>query len=388
MNIMIMSDLVPAASGNCAYTEGNLEALIDSEMLDKILHADLNIVNLECPLTVQPRPISKWGSCLKADPECIQLLKRIPNLLVNLANNHINDYGEEGIRDTIELLEKYDIPYVGISEGEKEQVGKIVCIGNQRVGVYSCTEHEFSVAERGKMGAVPFSGGEDIFKLQDLATECDYLIVLYHGGIEFYPYPTPQMQKNLRTYVKAGADLVVCQHSHCIGCLEEYENGTIIYGQGNFLFAPREEVEENIADHEMWKKGVLIEVSLPKKRLDYHFYEKENEVLVLKEHDQEYQNMLARSEVIKDEKAVTELFQQYCRRHASYMSIFKKSYMGQKTPLKTRIKQALKILCGRAEQGDHEYLRIHNYLSCEAHIELLRENSHLKIEEVFKSEGE
>ena len=70
------------------------------------------------------------------------------------------------------------------------------------------------------------------------------------------------------------------------------------------------------------------------------------------------------------------------------MSIFKKSYMGQKTPLKTRIKQALKILCGRAEQGDHEYLRIHNYLSCEAHIELLRENSHLKIEEVFKSEGE
>lgn len=388
MNILIMSDLVPAADENCAYTTGDLESLLDEKLLDKILHADCNIVNLECPLTEQIEPIPKWGSCLKASPDCIRVLEKIPNLLVNLANNHINDYGEQGIRDTVALLEKKGIPYVGLRGEGVEQIEKVICVGDQKVGIFSCAEHEFSVAEGEKPGAVPCSIGDDIFRLQRLSVECDYVIVLYHGGIEFYPYPTPQMQKNMRNYIRAGADLIICQHSHCIGCIENYENGTIVYGQGNFLFAHRNEVQENIADSEMWKHGMLIEVVLREKRLDYHFYETKNEMLVLKDHDPEYKRMLARSEAVKNETMVKELFTQYCRQHVSYMSIFKKNYGSQQNSLRLRIKQAIKILCGKAEVGDDEYLRIYDYLLCEAHIELLRKNSHLKIEEVFTNEGE
>lgn len=60
-------------------------------------------------------------------------------------------------------------------------------------------------------------------------------------------------KKTCRKLVEKGADLVVCQHSHCIGCREEYLQGTIVYGQGNFLF----DDEEN----EYWQTSLLIMIS-------------------------------------------------------------------------------------------------------------------------------
>lgn len=60
--------------------------------------------------------------------------------------------------------------------------------------------------------------------------------------------------KKCRKIVEKGADLVVCQHSHCIGCMEEYDKGTIIYGQGNFLFDDSESI--------FWRTSLLLKIDL------------------------------------------------------------------------------------------------------------------------------
>lgn len=60
--------------------------------------------------------------------------------------------------------------------------------------------------------------------------------MLYHGGKEYYRYSSPNLQKTCRKMTEKGADLVLCQHSHCIGSYEEYNDSTILYGQGNFIF--------------------------------------------------------------------------------------------------------------------------------------------------------
>ena len=52
--------------------------------------------------------------------------------------------------------------------------------------------------------------------------------------------------------MEKGADLVICQHSHCIGCKEEYQQKTIVYGQGNFHFTKR--------DNEFWNSGLLVQI--------------------------------------------------------------------------------------------------------------------------------
>ena len=77
---------------------------------------------------------------------------------------------------------------------------------------------------------------ESLDHIQNLKDQCDYVIVLYHGGKEHYRYPSPYLQRVARKMVEKGADLVVCQHSHCIGCYEKYKDSMIIYDQGNFIF--------------------------------------------------------------------------------------------------------------------------------------------------------
>ena len=217
MKINVLSDIVPPESEKNLFTEGKIEELMDDDLWEKIAEADFNIVNLECPLTKAAIPMKKWGSSIKAAPECVNLLKRIPNLLVNLANNHIRDYGDSGLLETLRILEENQISYVGAGKDSNSLVKSVILNGKDaRAAVYACAEHEFSIAGEKNAGANPFALEDIIFELQHLSQENDFLIVLYHGGVEFYPYPTPQMRKNLQALVKAGADLVVCQHNHCI----------------------------------------------------------------------------------------------------------------------------------------------------------------------------
>ena len=59
---------------------------------------------------------------------------------------------------------------------------------------------------------------------------CDFIIAIYHEVKEYYRYPSSYLQKVCRKIIDYGADIIVCQHSNCIGCYENYSKGEIIYG--------------------------------------------------------------------------------------------------------------------------------------------------------------
>jgi poly-gamma-glutamate synthesis protein (capsule biosynthesis protein) len=80
-------------------------------------------------------------------------------------------------------------------------------------------------------------------------------VVLIHGGNEYYRYPRPSLQQACRYLVELGADLVVCQHSHIVGCYEEYRGRPIVYGQGNFIFDGDDEPT-------FWYEGLLVSLDL------------------------------------------------------------------------------------------------------------------------------
>lgn len=128
----------------------------------------------------------------------------------------------------------------------------IIELDGLKIGIYACAEHEFSIATENASGANPFDPLESLDHVQGLSDKCDYVIVLYHGGKEHYRYPSPYLQKACRKMAEKGADLVVCQHSHCIGCFEEYEKSTIIYGQGNFIF--------DHSESEFWQTSLLVKI--------------------------------------------------------------------------------------------------------------------------------
>lgn len=92
-----------------------------------------------------------------------------------------------------------------------------------KAGVYACAEHELSIIFEKTPTTSPFIPLCRLDHIADLKQKFDYVIVLYHGGKEHYRYPSPNLQKACRKMVDKGADLVVCQHNHCIGCKEKHK---------------------------------------------------------------------------------------------------------------------------------------------------------------------
>ncbi len=256
MKLLIGADLVPTNANLSAYQSGDLTAVIDPALLDLLKDADYRIFDLECPLTDGGTPIGKCGPSLKAPVSAVCGLKALGADFVTLANNHILDYGEQGLEDTFRTLTDAQIAYAGAGKGEAKSSSHTFTKDGLTLGVYCCTEHEFSVTSPDCKGAVPYDPADSTKEIARLKETCDRVIVLYHGGKEMWQYPTPLLRERCQRLARAGADLVVCQHSHCVGCRETVGDCTVLYGQGNFHFDLPDEQSE------LWCTALLFAVEL------------------------------------------------------------------------------------------------------------------------------
>lgn len=254
VHILIGADLVPTPSNFREFQEADLGALAGTELTELLWEADFRIFNLETPLTDEQHPIAKCGPNLSAPTAAVRGIRAFRPSLLTLANNHILDQGAAGLASTMCVLRRHQIPFVGAGKDLAEAAKpRILQKNGLKIGVYACAEHEFSIAGEQKPGANPYDPLECYDHVTALKSLCDYVIVLYHGGKEYYRYPSPQLQKYCRKFIEKGAALVVCQHSHCIGCREHYRNGQIVYGQGNFLF--------DHSEHECWQTSILLDAA-------------------------------------------------------------------------------------------------------------------------------
>lgn len=368
MSIVIGADLVPTKSNVELFEKGDIDTLIGSELKDIILNADYRIFNLEIPLTDESNPIKKCGPNLIAPTKCISAYKAMNIDLLTLANNHILDQGKKGLESSIETLKSAGISYVGVGDSIKDaSKPKIICCNGKKIGIYACVEHEFTVATETDSGANPIDLLETPDHIVELKKQCDYVIVLYHGGKEQYRYPSLNLHKTCRKLVEKGADLVICQHSHCIGCKEEYLQGTIVYGQGNFLF----DDEEN----EYWQTSLLIMLSSDFEVKYIPLKKTGNSVRLAK--GAEAENILEqfniRSEEILDSDKV---YQHYSELADQYKNHYLFSVMKIKRGLLYRIINKLtkgsldKNIINKAFNSMYRY-ELENYVECEAHRELL-----------------
>ena len=255
MKIIIGGDLVPTESNYDLFEKGEVETLLGKELLNIWRDSDIRIFNLEVPLTDERNPIEKCGPNLISPTRTATGIKALEASLISLANNHILDQGVKGLSSTRNVLSQIGIPYVGVGDNlAKAAEPYIIEKDGKRLGIYSCAEHEFSIATESAAGANPFDPLESLDHIISLKNQCDFVIVLYHGGKEHYRYPSPYLQKVCRKMVEKGADLVITQHSHCVGCQEQYKGSTIVYGQGNFIF--------DHSESEFWKTSILVKVNL------------------------------------------------------------------------------------------------------------------------------
>ena len=304
--VIIGADFVPTKSNYELCSNGYLQDLFGEKLVELIQTSGYAIFNLETPLVDEYHPILKCGPALQTPQKCALIYSRLGVNLLTLANNHIMDQGTEGLESTLDVLSNLGVQTVGAGMCLEEATkGYTFCVSSKKYAVYACAEHEFSIASSSKPGANPFDPLYSFDHVRSLSSNNDFVIVLYHGGKEYYRYPSPELQRICRKFIESGANLVVCQHSHCIGCKEEYANGTIVYGQGNFLF--------DDCDHECWKTGLLIGIENDG-HLKYIPLVKQGEKVRLAESDDE-KNILSqyhmRSEQIKQEEFIRKAYQDF-----------------------------------------------------------------------------
>lgn len=364
MRILIGGDLAPTENNQKYFEEGDLAKVIDDALIKKIKGSDLRVYNLETPLADIQTPIRKCGPNLIASEASVHGIKCLYPDLIGLANNHIMDQGEDGYRSTCKALDKEGIAYFGAGKDLNDPRGTyLVEKGGMKIGFYACAEHEYTIAGDDTPGANPYDPLESFDAVKDLKKENDVVIVLYHGGKEFYRYPSPKLQRVCRKFVMSGADLVLCQHTHCVGCEEKYEGKTIVYGQGNFIF--------DRGNDEFWNSGMLIELEIiegnisgveyiPIEKADGRYVCGQKKVL---------DDFFKRSREICDPIFVKKTYGDYCLKNVGqYLKIFHGHNLLQRMMFKFGYELKIPF-----HHSKNDLIAIRNYIECEAHQELMIE---------------
>jgi poly-gamma-glutamate synthesis protein (capsule biosynthesis protein) len=173
-----------------------------------------------------------------------------------MANNHIFDFGEQGIFDTINLCECNGIATIGIvNRNDGKPHWFIKEVKGKKIGFINYCEHEFSVRDAGLIGANGYDAVKAFYEIQELRPQVDYLIVVYHGGNEYYPLPNPQMKKDFHFLADLGADAVIGHHTHVVSGYEIYKDKPLVYSLGNFFFPYPGEPEE-------WHTAVVCKMTI------------------------------------------------------------------------------------------------------------------------------
>lgn len=215
--------------------------ILSTEVVDRMKSSDIMIANNEFAVTNGDNKINKLYN-FKAKPERLDIYKEMGVDLVSLANNHVYDYGEDGLLDTIKYLNEHDIPNIGAGKNIDEATKPYYFIaGGYKFSFISASRAEKNVvtpsAENNKPGIFwcynPELLIETIKKEKEVS---DFVILLIHWGREdSHELEEVQMETG-KLYIDAGADIVIGSHAHMLQGFEFYNNKLIAYNLGDFIF--------------------------------------------------------------------------------------------------------------------------------------------------------
>lgn len=331
-------------------------------------NSNYNILNLECPVFKSNlAPILKSGPSLKGEYTKIkQILQDLKVDLVTLSNNHILDYDLKGLEETLEFCQTINLNTVGAGLN-KENVLKAheIIINEKRISILNISENEWSSLKGNRAGAFGFDYIDCSRRIIEEKSKCDYLIVIYHGGKEYYELPTPELQRRLRWLIDLGVEAVIGHHTHCIGGMEKYNGKKIYYSLGNFLFTEKNKNTD-------WYYGLLLELRINEEDIMFkpHFIHLKEDLTCLDLIDPEKQ--LERhndiSDVIQDEYRLLKSFEALQVKEQNW-------YLEQLSVLggleNKYIKYGLRKL-GFGNLRLRKRLFSLNLMRCETHAELLK----------------
>ena len=318
-SIIIVGDLFPIPNNVSYFTKGDVDSLFGDNITQLFQEANLTICNLEGALTDHPDESKKTGPVKLAPTSAINAYKKLGVDYCMLANNHATDGGHQGMLETIRTLDDAGIKYIGAGKNQNAIVRSFVQeVGEMRVGFYNVSETMYNKPTKERAGAWLYEEYVICRDMEILKKECDYLVVIYHGGIEKFPYPSPETRKRFHRMADNGADMILAQHTHCIGCEEYYNSSYLLYGQGDFLL---KNFKPGLTD-----SGLIIELVIENGNIEIkkHLVNSVDNLFVRYNEQQDLSEFYQRSMMVDDEDYVYQQLQDFCDKELRlYLEAFK-----------------------------------------------------------------
>lgn len=199
-----------------------------SDDLKKLLsQTDLLVGNLEGPISTgvsvsNDRSIEMNQFTFTFSPVVADFLKEVGFDAVSIGNNHILNYGNDGLRQTKQFLTNSDIGYFGDPHDEKSAW----TIEENGISLAFVAENHFDGITTAKTAEL----------VRTLKNQHDHVIVFAHWGDEYEPLPSERQKTAARALSHAGASLIIGAHPHVIQTNDTFEGTDIYYSLGNFIF--------------------------------------------------------------------------------------------------------------------------------------------------------
>lgn len=222
--------------------DGDITKCISPELIKYMKDADITLVNNEFCYSDRGEPLANKMWTFRAKPERAKVLNSLGVDVVQLANNHVYDYGEDAINDTFAALDAVGIPYVGAGKDLDEAMKPYYkTVDGKKIAIVSASR-----AEKYKMTPQATESTPGILRcydtelfiqtIKEAKENADYVIAVVHWGTEHTTVLEDVQRSTARDYIDAGADIIIGGHSHCLQGIEYYDDKPIFYSLGNFWF--------------------------------------------------------------------------------------------------------------------------------------------------------
>lgn len=356
------------------FSSKQIVSSLDS--IPHILHScNYSIVNLECCISDKSlMPIKKCGKNLQNSSESIQALKSLGFCGVTLANNHFADFGTEGVRESLSIISRFGLDFFGAGiDLQSASEVKYISVNNNRIAIISCCEHEFTIAKKNKGGSNPL----DLILLYKSITEAkknsDYIIVIVHGGSEYYNLPTPRMQQVYRHLIDLGADSIVNHHQHCYSGFEYYKSRPIVYGLGNFCF------DWEGRKSSSWNEGYMVKLTFEDSGISistipYMQCDDKLGIQLIQDRNEFDEKLSELNNIIADEQKLEKKYHDFVQQRIDeYLSLFElpQNKLLRRLSKKNMLPKPLREELLPIFLTEDRVINLLSYFQCEAHRDLM-----------------
>ena len=242
LNVIFTGDILLDRGVRRVINQHGVDHLF-SDGIDSVFRsAQVVVGNLECPATKIDAPVFKQY-IFRGEPEWLEALKRHGITHLNLANNHSIDQGREGLIDTYQNILAAGMTPLGAGENMQQAAAPVLLASAPRKvwlvpSLRLALENYAYLPDKPCVSQEPMDSLlQRVFRLRQ-ADSTAVIIVSLHWGGEHTLEPVPRQRHDAHMLIHAGADVLICHHTHTLQTIEDYHGHKIYYSIGNFIFDP------------------------------------------------------------------------------------------------------------------------------------------------------